>query len=308
MNLIFIGTAEFGIPTLEEISKTYSPDLVVTQPDRPAGRGKKIRKPSIKKRAEKLNLEIYQPENINQKSSIKKLKQLSPDILLLVAYGQILGKQVLSLPTIGPVNLHGSLLPEYRGPAPINWAIIEGEKETGVTTIFMDEGVDTGHILLQEEVPINKDDTAGTLHDRLAKVGAKLVIETLNQLESGQLEPEPQDPKTGSYAPKLERKDGEINWGKPSEEIYNQIRGMNPYPGAFTFYGGMRLKIHKSSMHKMKSSENPGQVIDFTNSGITVTTGDGLLELLEIQPEARKKMSGTDFVNGYDLKVGNRFR
>lgn len=201
MKLIFIGTAEFGLPTLEKISRTYPPELIVTQPDRPAGRGQKVRKSPIKKRAEKLDLEISQPSDINMGSFIQKLQRVDPDVLLLVAYGQILGEKILTLPNIGPVNLHGSLLPKLRGPAPINWAIINGQKRTGVTTIFMDQGVDTGDILLQKEVPINEDDTAGTLHDRLAKIGADLVIDTLEGLEKKDLKPKPQNPEAASYAP-----------------------------------------------------------------------------------------------------------
>lgn len=307
MKLIFVGTAEFGIPTLEKISEKYPPKLVITQPDRPSGRGQAIKKSPIKRKAEELNFEIYQPPNINDGNSIEKLKRINPDILLLVAYGQILGKEVLELANIGPVNLHGSLLPEFRGPAPINWAIIKGEKKTGTTTIFMDQGVDTGDILMQKEVFINEDDTAGTLHNRLAKLGSDLVIETLGKLEKGELEPKPQDLRVGKYAPKLERKDGEIEWKKKSEEIHNQIRGMNPYPGAFTHFDQMRLKIHKSKIVGMKTGQDPGQVVDFTDSGILVSTGQGTLELLEVQPEARNKMSGHDFVNGYGVQIGDKF-
>lgn len=306
MKLIFVGTAKFGIPTLEKISEKYPPQLVITQPDRRSGRGQAIKKSPIKRKAEELNFKIYQPPNINNESSIEKLKHINPDILLLVAYGQILGKEVLELANIGPVNLHGSLLPQFRGPAPINWVIIKGDEKTGVTTIFMDEGVDTGDILMQKEVFINEDDTAGTLHDRLAKLGSEVVIETLGKLEKGELEPKPQDLRIGKYAPKLERKDGEIEWKKKSEEIHNQIRGMNPYPGAFTHFNEMRLKIHKSKID-MKTGQDPGQVVDFTDSGILVSTGQGTLELLEVQPEARTKMSGHDFVNGYGVQIGDKF-
>ncbi len=307
MKLIFIGTAEFGLPTLEKISRTYPPELIVTQPDRPAGRGQKIRKSPIKKKAEKLDLEISQPPDINRPSFIQKLHKIAPQVLLLVAYGQILGEEILSLPNIGPVNLHGSLLPELRGPAPINWAIINGYKRTGVTTIFMDQGVDTGDILLQKEVPIHEDDTAGTLHDSLAKIGADLVLDTLRGLEKNDLEPKPQNPEAASYAPKLKKEDGEIDWSKSSQKIHNQIRGMNPYPGAFTYLDRMRLKIYKSKKTDRLASQNPGRVIDLTNNGILVSTGGGVLELLELQPEARSRMSGADLVNGYSLEIGDSF-
>jgi len=306
MKVIFIGSGELGIPTLRKLAERHSVVSVFTQPDRPAGRGYKLKAPPIKEEAERLGLKIQQPENINSESSLKLIKGGSPDIIVLAAYGQILSKALLEIPRLGAVNLHASLLPKYRGAAPVHWAIIKGEKVTGVTTFFMDEGLDTGDMLLQREISIEDEDTAGSLQDKLAELGAELMLETLEGLEKDTLKRKPQDHKAASYAPKLKKSDGQIDWKRSSRELFNLIRGTNPYPGAFAFFNKLRLKVHKSRIIEQELKGKPGEIIATTKEGFIVKTGDKALELLEVQPEAKKRMSGMDFVRGYKLKIGER--
>lgn len=310
MNLIFIGTAEFGLPALEEVASNHTISLVVTQPDRPAGREGNLRPPPVKKTAEQLELNLYQPENINSDRSIQKIEAIDPDGLVVVAYGQIISGDILNL-VDWPINIHGSLLPSYRGAAPINWAVINGERHTGVTTMVMDEGMDTGPILLQRSIGIGKNETAGSVHDRLASVASDLIIETIEQLENDQLQPVPQ-PSEGSLAPKLSRDEGEVDWSKPSQRVHNKIRGMNPWPGAFAFYEGSRIKLHESRNCGKATSlpyDQPGQIVDFASEAITVVCGDNTtLQLTELQPESRRPMSGAEFRNGYRVQKGDRFR
>lgn len=306
MKIVFIGSGEIGVPALKAVAADYPIVGVFTRPDRPAGRGLKLHPMPIKEEAGKLGLKIHQPESINSEESLKLLKELGPDLIAVAAYGQILSRAVLKVPRIGAVNLHASLLPKYRGAAPINWAIINGETETGITTFLMDEKMDTGDVLLQRRIPIGEEDTAGSLHDKLAKLGAEVMVETLKGLEQGTLKSVPQDHSRASFAPKLKKEDGRIDWRKSSRNLFNLIRGTNPFPGAFTFFHKLRLKVHHSRIIRNDYEGVPGEVVDFGEEGPIIKTGDGTVELVEVQPEAKAKMGGMDFVHGYRVEVGNR--
>ena len=305
MRIIFIGSGEIGVPTLEGLAHAHEVAAVFTRPDRPAGRGKKLRATPIKEAAQKLGLELHQPESVNFPESLRLIEELKPEVIVVASYGEILSKELLEIPQRGTINLHASLLPKYRGAAPIEWAIIRGEQETGITTFLMDEGMDTGDILMQRRVPIEEDDTAGSLHDKLAEVGAEVMLETLGGLERSILKPQPQDHSRATYAPKLKKELGKLDWSRPSRELFNLIRGLNPAPGAFTFFKGKRLKVHWARVVDLDHQGRPGEVVS-VDEGLIVKTGDGVLELSEVQPEGKRPMGGPDFVRGYKVTKGDR--
>ncbi len=302
MNVIFVGTAPLGVPTLQALAQTHKILAVVTQPDRPAGRGLPLTPPPIKRAALELGLPVYQPEKINHE--IEFIKTLQPDVIVVVAFGQFLSQRLLKIPKYGCINLHASLLPKYRGAAPIQWAIINGETVTGLTTFLLNEEMDAGDILLQERVPISDEDTAGTLHDKLAQLGPDLVLRTLEGLEKGTLTPRPQDHSQATFAPKIESALGHIDWTQPARTIFNLIRGLNPTPGAYTFWEGQRLKLFFGRVVPSSASAAPGQVIAVGASGPLVQCGHDALELTEVQPAGKRRMSGRDFVNGYKIRTG----
>lgn len=272
--------------------------LVITQPDRPAGRGLKLTPPPVKLAAEQLGLPILQPRSINNAEAVEALRNLSLDILVTAAFGQLLRPVVLNLPKLGCINVHASLLPKYRGAAPIPWAVIHGERETGVTTFLMDEGMDTGPILLQRRTEIGPDETAGELEERLAKMGAELAVETVEKWWRGEIQPRPQPPN-GSLAPKIHREDGRIRWDWDAQRIHNLVRGLSPRPGAFTTWRGEYVKILRTRVvdPKAKAGE-PGCVLPRRDQ-LLVAAGTGILEILEIQPAGCRCLSGRDFLNGY---------
>ncbi len=304
MNVIFVGTALLGVPTLQALARTHRVLAVFTQPDRPAGRGLTLTPPPIKRAALELGLPVYQPEKINREAEF--IKTLNPDVIVVVAFGQFLSKKLLAIPRYGCMNLHASLLPKYRGAAPIQWAIINGEAETGLTTFLLTEEMDAGDILLQERVPISDEDTAGTLHDKLANLGPDLVLRTLEGLETGTITPRPQDHSQATFAPKIESTMGHIDWAQPARKIFHLIRGLNPSPGAYTSFGGQRLKIYASRIVESDSLFEPGRVIAFGSEGPIVRCGEDALELREVQPGGKRRMSGKDFVNGYKVKAGTK--
>ncbi len=304
MNVIFVGTAPLGVPTLQALARTHRVLAVFTQPDRPAGRGLTLTPPPIKRAALELGLPVYQPEKINREAEF--IKTLNPDVIVVVAFGQFLSKKLLAIPRYGCMNLHASLLPKYRGAAPIQWAIINGEAETGLTTFLLTEEMDAGDILLQERVPISDEDTAGTLHDKLANLGPDLVLRTLEGLETGTITPRPQDHSQATFAPKIESTMGQIDWSQPARKIVHLIRGLNPSPGAYTFFGGQRLKIYASRVIASDSLFEPGRVIAFGSEGPIVRCGEDALELREVHPAGKRRMSGKDFVNGYKIQMGAR--
>ncbi len=301
MNIIFMGTPKFAVPSLDIlIRNNYNISAVVTQPDKPAGRGLQLQSSEIKKFANSKNLRILQPEDLKNKDFAEKIKELNPDLIIVVAY-RILPPEIFNIPKFGAINLHASLLPKYRGAAPINWAIINGETETGVTTFFIKEKVDTGNIILQKKIKIEFDDNAGTLHDKLSIIGAEALLETVKLIEDGSVRTFPQDDNLVSKAPKIQKSDCKINWGKKSIDIYNFIRGLSPTPCSFTHFGNKILKIYTSKITDRKSINAPGSVT-VENKNIFVDTSDYQLQILELQLEGKKKLNAENFINGLNKK------
>jgi len=299
--IIFFGTPEFAVPSLKAlISRGEKILLVVTQPDKPKGRGKNLQPPEIKKIALQYELPLCQPEKIKDENFIKKLKSLNPEFGIVVAYGKILPKEILEIPKHGCINLHASLLPKYRGAAPIQWALINGEKITGVTTMIIDEGLDTGPILLQKEVSINDEDNAETLSEKLSVVGAELVIETIDKMRKRTITPKPQTGEI-TYAPQLKKDDGKINWNNSARKIFNLVRGTYPWPCAYSFLKDERVKIIKTEV--LEGNAAPGLIIKAKNE-LIVGTQEGLLRILLIQPEGKKIMTAKEFISGRKINEG----
>ncbi len=305
LRVAFAGTGTFAVPSLQALAETGQLVLVITQPDRPAGRGLKPTPPPVKEAARRLGLPLIQPRSINSPEVLEQLRELELDLLVVAAYGQLLKRDVLNLPKLGCVNVHASLLPNYRGAAPVAWAILNGERVTGVTTFLMDEGMDTGPILLQREVEIGPDETRGELEARLAQVGAELIEETVAGLASGMIDPKPQ-PKEGTLAPRLKKEQGRIDWGWPAERVHNWVRGMHPWPGAFTTFRGRHLKLHRSRLVASPCQTLPPGTILPDQGALQVACGQGAVELVEVQPEGKRRMSGRDFLNGYRPRPGER--
>ncbi len=312
MRIGFMGTPDFAVPCLEALTAADFIDVVgvVSQPDRRRGRGQKLQPTPVKKVALKHNLEVFQPEKISTPEGIKKLEEWNLDLMVVVAYGQILKEEVLNVPQLGCINIHASLLPEYRGAAPIHRAIIGGQKKTGITTMHMDVGMDTGDMILKEEVKITDTDTVGTLHDKLSTVGASLIVETLSQVKDNIAPRVEQDDKLATYAPKIDKKEGEINWADDAQSIWNLIRGMNPWPGSYTYYQGDLLKLWKSEVYQdnLKNTKSEaGTIVAVDNDlGIIVQTGQGQILLKELQPASKQRMTATDYLRGYQIKVGDK--
>jgi len=302
-----MGTSPFAVPSLK-ILLAKGENIVgfFTQPDKPQGRGLKIKVSPIKEVAVENHLPLFQPVKINQDESVEIIKSLSPDLIVVAAFGQIISQRILDIPRFGSINVHASLLPKYRGAAPINWVIIQGEKETGVTTMLMDKGLDTGNILLQRKLEIFPEENAGELHDRLALLGAEVLRETIERLKQGELTPCKQERSEASYAPPLKKEDGVIDWEKPAEKIYDHIRGMNPWPGAFTYLEGKILKVFQAKQIIQGFPHEPGKVIKTSDEGILVETGEGHILLTEIQLENHKRMSSVLFLRGHSLPTGMR--
>jgi methionyl-tRNA formyltransferase len=277
---------------------------VVTQPDRQSGRGRHLSSCPVKKEAEKAGLKTFQPLKVRDMNFIDELKKISPDTIVVAAYGQILPPAIIHMPEFGCINIHASLLPKYRGAAPINWAIINGEKKTGITTMLMDEGMDTGSVLLQNETEITPEDTAGTLSQRLSGMGASLLMETLKGIKHGSIRPVPQKGEA-TFAPLLKKNDGLIQWTRSVDEICNFIRGMNPWPGAYSFLGGERIKILKGSA--IEGNGAPGTICGVSKDDLLVGTGRGILSIIEIQPAGKSVMPAGPFLRGRKIKEGMRF-
>lgn len=299
MNVIFMGTPGFAVPTLEKLHESrHNLVLVVTQPDKPSGRGKKLKKSEVKETAEKLGLKIFQPDKIKKQENIDLLKSYNPDVIVVVAYGQILNKEILTLPKYGCINVHASLLPKLRGAAPLNWALINGETKTGITTMQMDVGLDTGDMLLKSEVEIDENINVGELHDILMHKGAELLIETLDKLEKNELTPQKQDDSLSSYAPILNNENRKINWNLPAKSIHNLIRGLSPWPAAYFTMDEKTVKVYSSSYINDDSDYEPGYVIKANNEGIFVKAKDGIVILKEIQMPGKKKMPVEAYLRG----------
>lgn len=299
MNVIFMGTPEFAVPALQKLHEQgHNVKLVVTQPDKPSGRGKKIKKSEVKEKAEQLRLNIFQPDKIKRKENIEILKSYAPDIIVVVAYGQILNKEILTIPKYGCINVHASLLPKLRGAAPLNWAIINGEKKTGITIMQMDEGLDTGSMYLKEEVEIDEDMNAGELHDILMYKGAELLIETLNKLEKNEVVPQKQDSSLYTYAPMFNNENRKINWSLNAKNIHDLIRGLSPWPTAYFTMDEKTVKVYKSKYISDDLDYEPGYVIKANNEGIFVKAKDGIVILKEIQMPGKNKMTVEAYLRG----------
>jgi methionyl-tRNA formyltransferase len=308
MRIAFMGTPEFGVPSLTKLHDSgHEIVLVVTQPDRPAGRGRKIARSAIKSAALELGLPIDQPESVNADDFVDRLRSLRPDLVVVVAFGQILSEELLAVPSMGSVNLHASLLPRYRGVAPINWAIAEGESETGVTTMFMARKVDAGEIILTRSTRIGERETAGELSGRLSQLGAEVLLETVELIERSDAPRIKQDPELATYARKLRKSDGEIDWTKPSRRVYDRIRGMTPWPGAYTWYRGRVLRVLRAAPGgEGERAGAPGEIVGIDRErGIEVAVADGTVLLLEVQPEGKGAMSADAFARGYRPEVGS---
>ncbi|MFH2066602.1 MAG: methionyl-tRNA formyltransferase [Pseudomonadota bacterium] len=307
-SIIFFGTPEFAVPALHSLDKSrFKVSLVVTQPDRPKGRGRKMMPSPVKIAAQQLGYEILQPDSIRSDDFHNKIASCSPDYLVVVAFGQFIPDNLLSLPRKYPVNIHPSLLPRYRGPAPIQWAVINGDHETGVTIMVLDSGMDSGDILLAETEKIFLDDTSATLHDRLAEKGAALLVTALEQIETNAIHPVPQDNASVSIAPLLQKTDGRIDWTLDAEKIEAFIRGMTPWPGAFTFWSDMRLKLFKAKPVSMVEAACPGTIIQGFQDELRVSTGKGALSILEIQGSSGKRLTVRDFLRGTPILPGMIF-
>ena len=300
-----MGTPEFSVPGLTALHENgYEIALVVTQPDRPRGRGRKITPCPVKQTALELGYPVIQPRSIKSLEFIDQIKSLKPDFQVVIAYGKILPESVLALPGIGTINLHASLLPRLRGAAPIQWAVINGETITGVCSMLMDKGMDTGDVLLTAEEPIGADDTAGSLHDRLAVKGAALLIDTLKAYADDTIQPMPQNHDLATYAPMLTKDDGLINWNKSAVSLNSFIRGVTPWPGAYTFWQDKRLKIFKSMPLPFKIVDAPGTVLTGFPDELRVATGEGVLLIEEIQGASGKRLSVKDFLRGHPIPAG----
>ena len=311
MNIIFMGTPDFAVESLAKIYENgHNIVAVVSQPDRPSGRGMKLVPTPVKEYALDKGLLVLQPEKIkNNEEFINEIKGFKPDVIVVVAYGKILPKDILNIPKYGCINVHGSLLPKYRGAAPIQWAIINGEEKTGITTMYMNEGMDTGDMILKQEVIIDDDDTYGTLYDKLKKVGGKLIVETLEKVADGLINREKQS-EDFTIAPMIEKSIGNINWNKSANEIRNLVRGLNPMPGAYTFLDKEKLKIWKANIVPdiFENDTVSGTVIKASQEeGLLVSTGDGILKIVELQMPNSKRMLATDYLRGHAIEEGTIF-
>lgn len=308
LRIVFLGTSAFAIPSLRAVAA--GPDEVAaifTRPDRPAGRGRRLRATPVKEAGEELGLPVHQPERVSAGRGLERLRSLGPDVLLVAAFGEILKEEALSVPRLGPVNLHASLLPKYRGAAPIQRALLAGEEETGVTAQWMARGLDTGDIILQRELPIGSEEGFGSLHDRLADLAAQVAQETLELISAGRAPHLPQDDAAATYAPPIQREELLINWALPAEQVGNTIRAFSPRPGARTFYQGKLLKVLAACpVKKWEAGRGqPGEIVEFSHEGLRVQTGSDSLLILQVQPEGRTPMSAGDYALGYRLQRGH---
>jgi methionyl-tRNA formyltransferase len=309
MRLVFAGTPEFARPTLEHLVRAgHEVALVVTQPDRPKGRGGELSAPPVKVAAAALGIPVTQPETIKNNAEFRaQLEKLAPEAIIVVGYGRIIPQWMIELPRHGNLNVHASLLPKYRGAAPIQWAIAKGETTTGVTTMRIDAGLDTGDILLQAAMPIRASETAVTLGPRLAELGAALLIETLQRLEAGTLAPTPQEHAQATLAPILKKEDGLIDWKRPAMETWNRWRGFQPWPGAYTTFRGKGLQVVEARVVHESSSLAPGELSASGAKLLVGCGGESALEIVELQPEAKKRMPAAAFLSGYRLQAGEKF-
>jgi methionyl-tRNA formyltransferase len=306
MRIVFMGTSPFAVPTLSALLEKHDVVAVVTQPDRPSGRGQHVHESPVKKVAQQADALILQPEKVRDEGFVARMRELGPlDAIVVAAFGQIIPKSILDMPRLGCVNVHASLLPKYRGAAPIHHAIMNGETVTGVTTMLMDPGLDTGAILLKQELAISLDDNTGDLEPRLADFGAGLLIRTLDELNQGAITPIPQDSSLATLAPSLKKEEAAVDWNQPASAIVNRIRAFTPRPGAFTHFKGSAVKILRATVGTGEGA--PGTVVGVSEDGITVAAGDGAIILVEVQPENKKRMTAAEYARGARIAVVARF-
>jgi methionyl-tRNA formyltransferase len=304
MRLVYLGTPAFAVPSLERLCAAgHNVAAVFTQPDRPRGRGQREAASPVKEAALRLGLAVHQPERIRRPEALELLRALAPDAMAIVGYGQIIPQTAIDIPPLGIINVHGSLLPKYRGAAPIQWAVANGEARTGVTTMRIDAGLDTGDMLLARETEIGPEETAVELGVRLAEMGADLLVETLAGIEAGRIAPRKQDPALATYAPLLKKEDGLIDWSGAAPAIHNRARGLQPWPGAYTSFRGQKLHIWRSRPVTAAAGSQRGDFVGMKPP--VVTCGEGALELVEVQMEGRRRMSGADFANGQRLTLND---
>lgn len=305
MKIVFAGTPEFAVPSLDRLYENkHDIRLVITQKDRPRGRGKKIQFTPVKEKALEYGIEVFQPTNINSLDSIEKLKEIQPDFIVVAAFGQILKREVLDIPRYGCINVHASLLPKYRGAAPINWAIINGETETGITIMNMEEGLDTGDIISQKSIFISEDDDCQSIHDELAILGAELLIETIEDIVAGNAIYRVQDDNKSSYSPMIFKNTGKIDWNNGAKDIVNLIRGLKSWPVAYTSYKGDNMKIHRADALCERSKGIPGEIIKVSNDGLYVKALDGVVVIRELQFPNKRKMKIREYLAGNDIEEG----
>ncbi|WP_455715588.1 methionyl-tRNA formyltransferase [Anaerosporobacter sp.] len=307
MKVLFMGTPDFAVSTLESIIKAGHEVVgVVTQPDKPKGRGKAVLYTPVKEKALEHDIPVYQPVRVREESVIEELSKLQPDIGVVVAFGQILPQNLLDMPKFGCVNVHGSLLPKYRGAAPIQWAVIDGEAVSGITIMQMDAGLDTGDMISKVEVPLESDETYGSLHDKLAVAGAKLLVETLELFDNGTVTREKQDDSKSNYAIRLTKELGKMDFSKSAVELERLIRGLNPWPSAYTSLNGKTLKVWKADVLEKQFDGELGEIVDVTKDSICVKTADGTLAFKEIQLEGKKRMEVGSFLRGFTVEKGEK--
>lgn len=304
MNVVFMGTPEFAVPTLEALVKEHNVTAVVTQPDKPKGRGKKMMFSAVKEKALEYGLTVYQPEKVKDSDFVQVLKELAPDIMVVVAFGQILSEEILNIPKYGCINVHGSLLPEYRGAAPIQWSIIHGREYGGVTTMYMAKGLDSGDMILKAQEKIRDDDTYGSLYDRLSVIGADLLIKTLELIESGEAPRTPQNEAEATAAPMITREMERINWNDRADNIVNLIKGLNPQPVAHTLLKGEKLKIWFAEKEGNRYTGTPGEIVDVRKKDFVVMTADGAVAVKEVQAQGGKKMTTDAYMRGHAIDKG----
>lgn len=304
MKIVFMGTPEFAVPCLQKIiDEGHEVVAVVTQPDKPKGRGKKLAMPPVKELALKYDIPVYQPLKAREESFVDTLKEMNPELIVVVAFGQILPKSILDIPKYGCVNVHASLLPRYRGAAPLNWVIINGEEKTGVTTMYMDEGLDTGDMILKSEIPLDDEITAGELHDKMMIYGAKVLKETIDLIEKGEAPREKQSNENTCYSPIMNKSLGNIDWNKSAIDIHNLVRGINPWPSAYTTYEGQTMKIWKTKVIDKNSDKDPGTIISVDKEGINVSTSEGIVQIKEIQMAGKKRMEVPEYIKGNNINT-----
>lgn len=305
-NIVFMGTPDFAVPILEKLHAEYGVSLVVSQPDKPVGRKRVMTPPAVAKKAEELGIGLFQPEDIRAMSAISRVSSFGPDIIITAAYGQILPPEILQLPDHGAINVHASLLPKHRGGAPIHHAIMNGDEESGISIMYMAEGLDSGDVIRQEATLITDDDNTGTLHDRLSDMGGELLLSVLPSIFAGNNTRTPQNHEERTYSPNIRKADEVIDFGRPVRDVFNHIRGLSPFPGAHTTLGGKRLKIYGAEISGRTTHKTAGTIVDRDEHGFYVACTDGVLRVTELQPSGGKRMSAFDFSNSRQDLTGKQ--